>query len=46
MDDEKMLEIAEKIKSKTATEQEVSMFISEYNKLISDMTKELESIIS
>jgi hypothetical protein len=43
MDDEKMLEIAEKIKSGTATEQEEIDFLKEYTRLLKEMKKLLES---
>lgn len=38
-----MLEIAEKIKSKTATEQEELEFLKEYTKLLKEMKELLES---
>lgn len=40
MDDKKMEEIAEKIKNKTATEEEILAFTKEFNKILEDLSKE------
>lgn len=38
-----MLEIAEKIKNKTATEKEILAFIKEFNKLLEEMKEDLSA---
>lgn len=42
MDEKTMLEIAEKIKNKIATEQEILAFTKEFTKLLQDMKDALE----
>ena len=43
MDEEKMKEIAEKIKNKTATEEELFAFVEEYTKILNKVNEELKS---
>lgn len=42
MDEKTMLEIAEKIKNKTATEEEMVIFKEEFAKLLEKMNKDLQ----
>jgi len=41
MDEKTMLEIAEKIKNKTATEEEIIIFTKEFTKLLKEVKKDL-----
>ena len=38
-----MLEIAAKIKNKTATEEEIAAFLKEYNKLLTEIKEDLST---
>jgi len=40
MDEKKMEEIAEKIKNKTATEEEILVFTKEFNKILENLSEE------
>jgi|GEM_PF-2076020 len=41
MDDTKMIEIAEKIKNKTATEEEILAFTKEFNRVLEELNSSL-----
>lgn len=43
MNEEEREIIADKIKNKTATEEEIVLFLNEFKKLVSELNKELES---
>lgn len=43
MDEKTMLVIAEKIKNKTATKEEIADFLEEYNKTLEEIKKDLET---
>jgi hypothetical protein len=43
MNDEERTIIADKIKNKTATEEETILFINEFTRLVAELNKKLES---
>ncbi len=43
MDEKTMLVIADKIKNKTATKEEITAFLEEYNKTLKEIKEDLEA---